>query len=320
MDYCLEKFTYPSADGSSDIAAYIYLPFTDEYKGILQIVHGMSEYFLRYETFCEFMAAKGYIVCGNDHLGHGYTAECDSALGYTAEKDGVDILASDVNTLSVIVKERFSELPHILIGHSMGSLIARYCIAVYPDITDSCIIVGTIGPGNPVKLGKLVAKANKAIFGGYNRSKFIKKMIFGSYNKPFPKEEGTSAWVCSDQETLLKYKDDPLAGFTFTAQGYYDLFDLIEIVNTKKWAQSIDKEFPILLLSGRQDPCGDCGRGVVKVCEMLVAEGLTNVRCKIYPNSRHEILNDVEKKAVYADISSWVEGICEAVLAEKKDA
>ncbi len=312
MEYRLDEFTYPSSDGVTDIAGYAYIPFDDNYKGIVQIVHGMSEYFLRYEPFCEYLVNNGYIVCGNDHLGHGYTATCPSGLGYIAESDGADMLASDVYMLSEIIKERFPKLPHVLLGHSMGSFIARYCISLYPEMTDSCIIMGTAGPGNPAKLGKIVALINKKMRGEYNRSGLINAMAFGSYNKTFPKDEGQFAWLTSVSEEREKYENDPLAGFPFTASGFRDLFDLIDKVNNRGWAAKINKTLPVLLVSGLHDPVGDYGRGVVKVCEMLAAEGVENLRCKIYKDSRHEILNDVERKTVYEDLFAWIDGICKA--------
>ena len=311
MNCIFERIFYPSADGLHEIAAYVARPEDGRVRGIVQIVHGMSEYFLRYRSLCEFLATNGFAVCGNDHLGHGETATDEEELGFIAEKDGADILASDVNALSELIKERYPHVPHILLGHSMGSLIARYCVAVYPDITDSAIIMGTVGPGNPVTLAKLVSKLNGKLFGAYNRSSLIDKLAFGSYNKGFPKEDGKKGWISSDADVRREYEEDPNSGFLFTASGYYDLFDLTARVNKKEWAESIDKSLPILLVSGRQDPCGDYGRGVVKVCEMLIGAGVENTRIKIYPNSRHEILNDVEKDEVFGDILSWVMGVCE---------
>ena len=311
MDIVCERMNYPSADGINEIAAYAFAPSEGRVRGIVQIVHGMSEYFLRYRPLCEFLAANGFAVCGNDHLGHGDTAQDEEELGFIAERDGADILASDVNTLSDIIKGRYPGVPHVLLGHSMGSLIARYCIAIYPDITDSAIIMGTVGPGNPAALGKLAARINARLFGKYNRSKMIYALAFGSYNKGLPREDGRIGWISSDEDVRREYEEDPNSGFVFTASGYYDLFDLLSRVNRREWAESIDKSLPILLVSGRNDPCGDYGRGVVKVCEMLIGAGVENVRIKIYPSSRHEILNDVERDEVFSDILSWVMGICE---------
>lgn len=317
MGYSFEQFRYPSSDGVSEIAAYLFIP-DGEVKGILQIAHGMSEHFMRYRPFCEFMTEHGFVVCGNDHLGHGDTAPDEESLGYIAEKDGADILAADVYSLAEQIKERF-KAPHVLLGHSMGSLIARYCLALYPDITDSCIIMATVGPGAPTGVAKAVANINKGLFGGYNRSRFLKKMALGGYNRKFSKEEGSNAWVRSNGDPQ-NTRDDARVGFTFTAQGYYDLFDLLGKVSTRKWADAVSKELPILLVAGREDPVGDYGRGVVKVCEMLLASGVDRVRCKIYPKSRHEILSDVEKNAVYADMLSWTEGVCESVRQERENA
>jgi len=319
MDYCLEKFTYDSADGVSEIAAYAYIPVDGSCRGIVQIAHGMSEYFLRYEPFCGFLAERGFIVCGNDHIGHGYTSVCQSDLGYTAEHDGADILASDVNMLAQMMKERFPRTPHILLGHSMGSLIARYCISVYPDMTDSCIIMGTVGTKNPAKLAKMLTSLNIRLFGERNRSKFIKSLAFGSYNKKFRKEESSSAWISSDKLTVKKYDEDPLSGFDFTARGYYDLFDVLSRVSSPAWAESVDKELPIFIVFGKEDPVGDYGRGPLQVCEMLHAAGAQNVRYKVYHHSRHEILNDIEKDTVYADLYGWISGICDR-MTENRDA
>lgn len=318
IEYSLEKFSYASSDGVSEVAAYAYVPLEKEYRGIVQIVHGMSEYFLRYDEFCSFLAESGFIVCGNDHIGHGYTAVCASELGYTAERDGADIMASDVNMLAGLMKERFPKLPHILLGHSMGSLIARYCISVYPDITDSCIIMGTVGPDSPAKLAKMLAGLNAKLFGEHNRSKFIKSLAFGSYNKSFKNEESESAWLCSVKSVVDRYDGDSLAGFTFTARGYHTLFDLLSRVSTREWAESIDKELPIFVVFGKNDPVGDYGRGVLKVCEMLYAAGAKNMRYKVYPKSRHEILNDVEKDEVYGDLYNWICGIC-SQMTENRD-
>jgi alpha-beta hydrolase superfamily lysophospholipase len=313
MSCTFERVFYPSADGVNEIAAYVAAPEDGRVRGILQIVHGMSEYFLRYRPICEFLVTNGFVVCGNDHLGHGDTAQSEEDLGFFAEKDGADILASDVNALSELVRARYPKAPHILLGHSMGSLIARYCIAIYPDITDSAIIMGTVGPGNPASLAKLCARINGRLFGSFNRSATIKSLAFGSYTKRFPKEEGGLSWLSGDADVRREYEEDPNSGFTFTASGYYDLFDLTAKVNKKEWAESIDKSLPILLVSGRKDPCGDYGRGVVKVCEMLIGAGVENTRIKIYPESRHEILNDVEKDEVFADILSWAMGICDEI-------
>lgn len=310
-EYSLERFSYPSADGVNSVAAYVYIPETESVRGIVQIVHGMSEYFLRYDAFCSFLAQRGFVVCGNDHIGHGYTASTPDDLGFTSENDGAEILASDVYMLSGLIKDRFPRTPHVLLGHSMGSLIARYCISIYHDITDSCIIMGTVGWNTPAKLAKLIAGANSKIFGGNNRSAFIKKLAFGSYNRKFSKENSSSAWISSDKNTVEKYDSDSLAGFDFTARGYYDLFDLVAHVNSDKWVQSLDKELPILVVFGRNDPVGDYGRGVLKMCEKLYAAGVENMRYKVYKNSRHELLNDVDRDEVYADLYSWISGICD---------
>ena len=299
----------PSADGVHTLRGIVYLP--EEPKGILQITHGMAEHIARYDAFMTYLAENGWIACGHDHLGHGKTAQSKEELGFFAEKNGDLLVCEDTLAFGKAVRDDFPSLPLILLGHSMGSLIARYCISVYHDITDSCIIMGTVGPGNPARLAKMLASMNARIFGEYNRSRFIKKLAFGSYNKKFKDDGSESAWISSIDSVVDAYDRDPLAGFTFTARAYYDMFDLLARVSTRKWAESIDKDLPIFVVFGKNDPVGDYGRGSLKLCEMLYAAGLKNMRYRVYPQSRHEILCDIEKDRVYDGLYSWISGICD---------
>ena len=66
------------------------------------------------------------------------------------------------------------------------------------------------------------------------------------------------------------------------------------------------KCLPVLFLSGEEDPVGNYGRSVKQVYESFLRVGLGNVQIKLYPGDRHEILNEVDRADVYADVYRWI--------------
>ena len=302
-NYNLKIGEYPSADGHSKIAYYCFVPQGREPRAILQISHGMCEYVMRYEGLANFLAGQGYLVCGNDHTGHGKSAANGDELGLTG---GADAMVEDVHTLSGLLREGFPRLPLVLLGHSMGSFIARLYAAVYPDELDALVIVGTGGPDHPTGLGKMLAKLTAKLRGEGHRSGLITKIAFGSYNKRFRGESSPSAWLTRDRAVVEAYDADPYCNYTFTAKGYYDLFDLIGRVSAKTWAAKIRPSLPVLVMSGDADPVGDYGRGVDKIYHRLLDAHLTDVRMLLYADARHEIFNEIGKEKVFADLSAWL--------------
>ncbi len=304
-NYTLHTEHFPSADGRSQVAYYRFVP-SGEPRAILQISHGMCEYLMRYEPLANHFIGLGYLVCGHDHTGHGASAATPDDLGYPG---GSHVMVEDVEKLRALMKEQYPELPLILLGHSMGSFIARLHAAVYPGAVDALVIVGTGGPGNPTGLGKLVARLVARLRGDRHRSKLITAMAFGSYLSRIPKADRRSKndWLSRDAEVVRAYDADPLCGYPFTAKGYYDLFDLISKVSRKSWPAALPKDLPILLMSGDADPVGAYGRGVQKVFHRLLAVGHTDVSLLLYPKMRHEIFHELGKESVREDLARWLD-------------
>ncbi len=294
----------PSADGAHTISGLVYVP--ENPKGILQIAHGMIEHIARYDAFMTFIAENGYIVCGHDHLGHGKTVRDASELGFIAEKDGHLLLCEDVYAFGQAIGKDYPHLKRILLGHSMGSFIARNTVASHPDAYDALIVMGTGGP-NPISgFGIALTTVIQKLFGARHISRLVHFAAFGSYNKRIGKGN-PMAWLSRDPEELQKHDDDPFCTFDFTVCAMRDLIRLQAIANHKDWFASIRKDLPILIVSGAEDPVGNYGKGIETVYRALIAEGVTDVTRKLYHGMRHEILNEFDREIVYRDILAFLE-------------
>ena len=309
--FVLEGFDFLSHDTKSRVASYIFIPKCDSPRGIVQISHGMCEYVLRYEDFARAMCRAGFIVCGNDHIGHGHTAPNDELLGYTASSGGAMIMVNDVRMLSGIVRTRFPGLPLILMGHSMGSFIARKYVELYGGELAGAIIVGTGGPESPTALGKALAKLVVKFKGEMHRSKLIDSIAFGNYNKKFKAEKDEKSWLTRDKEIRERYVADKYCSFKFTARGFYDLFDLLGSVSDKEWAKKLPKDLPILMISGDADPVGNYGKGVKTVYKRMEKAG-ADVTMRLYNGARHELFNETSKKEIIAHTLEWIDDVLDS--------
>lgn len=293
----------PSKDGVHTIRGTVYLP--EDPKGIVQIVHGMTEHIGRYDDFMTYLAENGFIACGHDHLGHGKTAENETELGFFAEKNGDRLVCEDTFAFGKSVKEDYPSLPLILLGHSMGSFIVRQTVRMYPNACDALIIMGT-GGKNPISaLGFGTASVISLLRGKKHISELIYNVAFSSYNKRTGKEN-SFAWLSRDEKEIEKHDSDPLCMFRFTVSAMRDLIRLQSKTNRKDWYANIRKDIPILIVSGAEDPVGNYGKGVEEVYSSLLAEGITDITRKIYPDMRHEILNELNRKTVYEDILTFI--------------
>lgn len=295
-----------SSDGCHFLAGKVYLP-EGQPKGYLHVVHGMEEHIGRYERIMRIGAEQGYITFGYDHLGHGHTAEDDLSFGFIAEKDGWRMLCKDVKVFSDAVKQEYgdSNLPYYLMGHSMGSFIVRSASEMYLS-PKKLIIMGTGGPVAGSGIGLFLIHLNKLIFGGKHLSKFTFYMTFGSYNQRFKSENDSRSWLSSIPDERDRNREDKFCRIKFTISAMEDLIRLQRFANRKEWFSALDKDMPILLVAGEDDPVGNYGKGVKRVYELLKQNGY-DARMKLYGGCRHEILNDTCREEVTSDIFAFLE-------------
>lgn len=303
MEYEIRVLSINSTDNIHTLSGKLYIP-KGEIKGLFHIVHGMTEYIDRYDHLLSFLAENGYVAFGFDNLGHGKTVRDDSELGFIAHKDGWKYLIHDCIAFGKAVMDLFPDKQLVLMGHSMGSFIARLAAIHTPEIYKGLIICGTSGPNPLSKIGLLLAKLIRLFYGEKHISKLIYSMAFGAYNKRFePISE--YEWLTKDREIINKYSNDKYCTFKFTVSAMTDLMQLLSNSNSTEWFKTLNKGMPVYLISGEDDPVGDYGNGVKAVCEKLKAEGC-NVSLKLYKNCRHEIHNDSCKDEMFQDILNFL--------------
>ncbi len=302
-----KEFYYPSKDGLTQIHAIEWIPET-EARGVLQIAHGMVEFIDRYDRFARFMASQGFYVVGNDHLGHGKSVRDESQLGYFARHDGNFCVLGDMRQLRDDTRKKYPDIPYFLLGHSMGSFLARQFIEKFCGDLAGAIIMGTgYQPMATLDMGIAMTAVLQQSRGGHFRSTMINNTALGSYNTSFEPARTKNDWLTRDEAIVDAYEANPLNQFIFTVNGYYNLFRGIRYCQRQVNLDKIPRTLPILVVSGQNDPVGDFGKGPRIVAETYRDIGIQDVTLKLFPDDRHEILNELDKEAVDQYLLSWME-------------
>ncbi len=279
-------------------------------QAIVQIAHGMAEHSQRYHRFAEVLTKEGMAVYANDHRGHGKTAGDLSKVGYFEEGSFWEKTLEDLHTFNQLIRNAHPGVPIFLLGHSMGSMLWRHYIAQYPEPLQGVILSGTGGdPGFIGKVGVLVAQLQTVIRSRKVRSKTLNAMAFGAFNNHFKPNRTEFDWLSRDESEVDKYVADDYCGGVFTAGFFVDLLKGVNTINSTSNYRSTPKGLPIYLVAGSQDPVGDMSKGVQQVFKAYQKTGMESVNCKIYPNARHEVLNEVNREEVVADLVDWFKSL-----------
>lgn len=285
----------------------------DRLTAVIQIAHGMTETGARYERFASALTAAGYAVYANDHLGHGLTAANADELGHLAKGDMMNMVY-DMERISRYIREQHPNVPLILFGHSMGSFLSQMYLSKFGQLLDGVILCGSNGPRGPELLaGVLVSRVSASISGWKHRSTFINNLAFGGFNRRFKPHHTEFDWLSRDESEVQKYIDDPMCGYVCTVGFYHEFFNLLRAVHQPAVMANIPKDIPVFMISGTQDPVGNFGVGVLKLAEMYKQLGIKDVAVKMYPEARHELLNETNRDEVTSDCLAWINQVVLAV-------
>lgn len=303
-----DEFYFPSKDGNTEIHAIEWKP-EGEVIGVVQLCHGMVEYVDRYDEFAQYLCERGFYVVGNDHLGHGKSVQSKSEYGFFHAKYGNTCVLSDLHTLRMRTAKKYPGVPYFILGHSMGSILLRQYIQMHGSGLAGALIIGVVQEQPEIVLygGRALCRVIALVKGWHYRSKLVDKMVTGSFNDAFKPTRTRADWVTSDEERLQAYLDDPLCSFVFTVNAYYHMLGGMLRMQKKENVFMIPKTLPILFAAGMEDPCGGFGKGVRKEYERYKAAGIRDVTLKLYPNDRHELLNETDREQVTEDFYEWIQ-------------
>ena len=300
------EFFIPSTDGRHKLHCISYIPQNEPEK-LFFIVHGMAEHIERYETFMQTLADNGFAVFAHDHVGHGKSVESDFELGFIAYQKGYKILINDVDEVVKYGQKIYPSAKLVVMGHSMGSFIARLYARQYGDKLSGLIVMGTGGSNPAAGAGIAVADVVKSVRGKKRISPFVNKLAFGKYNEKTEKKTPFD-WLSTNENEVKKYIEDRYSGFDFTSSAMSDLIRLNRYSN-KNDAYNVKKELNVFVVSGSEDPVGNYGKGPLEVCEKYRKAGVKSANVKLYEGARHEILNDFVRDEVVNDILGFVSSL-----------
>ena len=296
-----EKLTV-AGDGGYKIQTQLFVPDATPI-GIIQVTHGLGEHIDRYARFAARANERGFIVIGHDHRGHG---DHGDERGYFAPKDGWRLVVDDILRVQKYAEERFPGLPITLVGHSMGSFFAQYFAMIHGGRLSAVVLSASTWPSRPLAFaGNLLARLVCFFRDERSESPFLDKLGFGSHNKRFEPARTKLDWLSRDEAEVDKYIADPRCGGPFTAGLWRDLTSLLLRLGSDEAVNRIPSDLPILITGGSNDPVGG-EDGMGELALHLAQTMHSRIKVKIYPDGRHEMLNETNRDEVMADWLDWI--------------
>lgn len=302
-------------DTADDTPVHVHRWLPDDgvdVRGVVQVVHGMAEHGARYAPLAEDLTAAGFAVYADDHRGHGRTAQTTDDLGFLAASRGWALVLDDLHRLTQLARGEQPGVPVVLLGHSMGSFLAKQYVGTFPDAVDALVLSGSDGPaGALAEVGAVVARVERRRLGPRGRSQVLDQMTFGSYNKAFEPTRTDFDWLSRDPAQVDAYIADPWCGFVATTQMFMDLLGGLRAIELPAVRDRVRRDLPVHVFSGALDPVGG-EDGVRRLVAAYEEMGLRDVQHRVYPDGRHEMLNEVNRDEVVADLLAWLDRVVAA--------
>lgn len=276
------------------LPSILWMP-ESEPQAVVQVVHGMTEHIERYETLAKTLTENGIAVAGFDLRGHGKTSQGTTCA--SLGENGWDYTLQEIDEFHQLLKNRFPHAKHYLLGFSLGSFLVReYFSKNGCSDFAGAIIMGTgQQPAFLLSIILCIVKGEIKKAGFDQTTDLVRTLSFGTYNKKFAPNRTKADWLCSDESELDKYIADELSKEDISAGLFYELLDSMKRLANPNTYDKWNKEMPVLLLSGANDPVGDFQKGVKLVEKSMKKAGMKHVKCNMYEGGRHDILHEVEK-------------------------
>jgi alpha-beta hydrolase superfamily lysophospholipase len=303
MTTAATKTTIKTRDGHS-IPCFVWTTQEPSPRGVIQVLHGLGEHAERYARFAADANEHGWVVIAHDHRGHGAQSE---HLGHYADDAGWQKIISDVLAVQAYAGQQFPGLRLVLLGHSMGSFIAQASLIEKADNVSAMILSGSaIGSRMQLRIARIIARFETWRHGKRAPSELMDKLNFQTFNKPFQPARTEFDWLSRDESEVDKYVADPLCGTVSSGQLWHDFLGGLLSIMSADAVSRIPHSLPILIMGGEKDPVGG-EPGMQKLRHVYERTGHTKVTTKIYSGGRHEMLNEINRKAVTEDLLQWVD-------------
>jgi alpha-beta hydrolase superfamily lysophospholipase len=288
----IRELGFPSYNGRDTVKAWVYTPIRKP-RGIVQVVHGLGEHSRRYLHLILKLNEAGFVVCADDHVGHGKTAADSGTWGDYGSR-GYMTTTEDEKSFHDLVAPTYPALPYFMFGHSWGSMIARNFAAHYGTLLKGLAICGTCGIME--NIGPVQTELRTLVDGGKGDERdiqFVARM-FAGWTSRYDNPLSANDWISADPDVVADHATDPFNNLynAPTNQANLDLADLVGAITGPPWAEKVPRDLPVYNIAGDQDPVGNYGEGVYAVSNWLANSGHRRVTTKLYSGHRHEIHND----------------------------
>ncbi len=300
----METLTLTVTDGHN-MHYYRWLPDEDP-VATLQIAHGMGEHAARYDWTARHLTDAGFAVYAQDHRGHGRSS-AEDRYGDMGE-DGWNRTISDAAELTNAIKGNHPGLPHALVGHSMGSMLSQQYLYRFGGELDAAVLSGSPGLGSPFQLwlSHTIARFEAWRHGHDGQSELLQNLLFGKSNEPFDGPDATGfEWLSRDPEQVQLYVDDPACGFVLRAGSVANLMAGAREARKKSFIADIPADLPIYVFAGQADPVHGEEKGLNRLLKRY-RERIEQVDYRLYPDGRHEMLNETNRDEVVTDLITWL--------------
>ncbi len=284
---------------------YAWLP-NQEPAAILLIVHGMAEYAERYSTIAGGLVKNNIAVFANDNRGHGKAVTGINELGIV-EDNWFNNQVEDLLLAIDYAKATYPNKKIFLLGHSMGSFLCQRFHQIYGNRIDGLILSASNGKQDPLmSAGIAITFLQMHLFGKKYRSRLLNTLSFGKFNDAFKPNRTSFDWLSRDTKEVDKYIEDPLCGFVCSASFFYFFFKGLKDIFNTQYIQNIPPNVPVYLFAGDKDPVGLFGKGFMHLYEKWKANAVQDISYKLYKEGRHEMMNEINREEVMADLVEWV--------------
>ena len=282
-----EPFHFISDDGLS--IACVKWRNDPRPRGIVQIAHGLGEHVGRYAELAQELVGEGFVVFGNDHRGHGLTAEPSHSFGDFGPA-GFDGLVEDMVTLRTIAKHEYPHTPYILLGHSMGSFAAQQFVLDHSHSIDGVILSGS---------GDLEGLARAVRVSSTENAMDLMNRAFAPARTPFD-------WLTRDNAEVDAFTHDRLCFPALYARSMQSFLDAWRGLADPRELRKVREDLPIYIFSGSDDPVGQQLEGVQVLMDRYRSAGLASIAHDFYPGGRHEMLHELNRHEVLTNVLGWI--------------